>query len=92
VRREDPKIVAIAQRAKVAPALVQRVADCISEIYQGSGHDLWGEKTPSKAEYVCVMLDLVAQRESEDLTPDEYAAWNRLSDRARRQVALLVGP
>jgi hypothetical protein len=88
------RIEKIAASCRVPPAFVERIADVISDLYQGCGHDIWGDETPDDNEYVDVMFDLVAQREgdSNGLTPNEYAAWHAMPDYARRQVAMLVGP
>lgn len=68
--------------------------DVASETYQTIGYDVWGDKTPSKAEYESVVIDKMydAALSSEPLTDEQLNRWRNLSRAEKRRVVLAVGP
>lgn len=43
---------------RLTEAYGARAKEALSQVYNGSGHDIWGDRTPSDAEFVDVLCDL----------------------------------
>jgi hypothetical protein len=70
------------------------LVNALAAIYNDCGPDLgWADKTPSQAEFVDVLRDLLASTgESHNLTANDMDAWHALSNAAKRKLCLEVGP
>lgn len=78
-------------RRKVDTWLLRnRVMNAMRQTYYAVAGDVWGEKTPSKVEYVDVVLDLLEVHGG--LSKADIAAVRNMSFHMRRTLCLKVGP
>jgi hypothetical protein len=77
---------------KARPEDVQEFKDAVHDIYNGCGPDIWGERVPSKSEFVEWISQLLGDGGYADVPMEVSEKWRGVSLRSRREIILAVGP